>query len=76
MRMEYIGIVVLNSKDKTSERMLLDLYGHIIKKTYEKRLATLLRKDQIEGSYSHYIQLYNLVIEKEKQQNANNQQIK
>ena len=75
MRMEYIGIVVLNSKDKTSERMLLDLYGHIIKKNYEKRLATIIKRDQIEGSYSHYIQLYNLVIEKEnnKMQQSTNQ---
>lgn len=56
--------------------MLLDLYGHIIKKTYEKRLATIIKKDQIEGSYSHYIQLYDLVIEKEKQRIDNNQQIK
>lgn len=66
MRMEYIGIVVLNSKDKTAEKMLLDLYGHIIKKTYENRLNTIIKKDQSEESYMHYIKLYDLVKEREK----------
>lgn len=66
MRMEYIGIVVLNSKDKTAERMLLDLYGHVIKKTYENRLSTLIKNDQIDDSYTYYVQLYNLVKENEK----------
>lgn len=66
MRMEYIGIVVLNSKDKTAEKMLLDLYGHIIKKTYENRLNTIIKKDQSEESYMHYIKLYDLVEEREK----------
>ena len=65
MRMEYIGIVVLNSKDKTAERMLLDLYGHVIKKTYENRLSTLIKNDQIDDSYTYYVQLYNLVKESE-----------
>lgn len=72
MRMEYVGIVVLNSNDKTAERMLLDLYGHIIKKTYEKRLSTLINKGQIEDSYTYYIQLYNLVKESEKKEKTNN----
>lgn len=65
MRMEYIGTVVLTLQDKTAERMLLDLYGHTIIRTY-KRLGPLIEKNKTEGSYKHYTQLYDLVIEKDK----------
>lgn len=68
MRMEYVGIVVLNSKDKTAERMLLDLYGHIIKKTYSNRLDTLIKTDQSGSLYTYYTQLYNLAIDKEQKE--------
>lgn len=63
MRMEFMGIILSGLEDKTAEKLMLDLYGHTIKKTY-KRLETLIEKTRenqnSEDLYSHYTQLYNL----------------
>ena len=65
MRMEYIGTVVLALQDKAAEKMLLDLYGHTIIKTY-KRLGPLIdNSKQSDGTYKHYTQLNNLANERE-----------
>jgi hypothetical protein len=64
MRMEYIGAVVLALQDKAAEKMLLDLYGHTIIKTY-KRLGPLIDDNkQSDGAYKHYALLYKLANER------------
>lgn len=70
MRMDYVGAVVINLNDKTAERMLLDLYGHTITKTY-KRLAPLFNENNSEAKYKNYAHLNDIAIEYEKKHSNN-----
>lgn len=63
MRMEFMGIILYGLDDKTANELMLDLYGHTIKKTY-KRLEPLIEKSRESPNskdlYKHYTDLYNL----------------
>ena len=55
MRMEFIGTIVLNLKEKTAEQLLIQTYGDTIKKTY-KRVRSLIA-NQSASLYKNYAQL-------------------
>lgn len=60
LKMEYLGII---SEDEVAGSLIIELYGITIKDTY-KIVGQLVENSR--GQYSHYTQLYNLVIEREK----------
>lgn len=63
MRMEFMGIMVSRLNEKTAENLMIDLYGHTIKKTY-KRLGPIITKNDDNKSsknmYPNYTHLFNL----------------